>query len=475
MAVDQRSDVFALGVVLWEALCGRRLYLRAAEMDSLRAIVEEPVTPPSKLVPTSARLERIVLQALEKDPAKRFQNASEMALALERHAFASDGFNPLQISTAMKTLFASDYARWNRTVAAAMDTEGPPDAWSDTAGTFLAPGAIDLRSDGSKVVPNSDLTPATAIEEGRNDSKSVPTAVTAADDSRPDNRSAPSTSIVGQPVTIAPQNVRQVRLGASIAVVGAAVAVVLSVFTLLRPARTVTVIRPAPAAASRGTPPIEAMPGTPAPEEGPAVTSNTGPTVEPVATPPSDTAPAKASAGTGAGVSVSAPPADKTRPKARPVLRKRFDRRAPRPPTSPSDKPPATDAATFSPAAGPPTASPPTAPAPPAVATPAAPVKPGPLTTPAAAIAPAPAMTPVAAPASTSAATRCSIRLGSTPWAEVWIDGQNTKGHTPYSDEITCGKHELLFKRDDLGLTKAATVTLQPGAIFKRSFALDGK
>jgi len=418
------------------------------------------------------------LQALEKDPAKRFQNASEMALALERHAFASDGFNPLQISTAMKTLFASDYARWNRTVAAAMDTEGPPDAWSDTAGTFLAPGAIDLRSDGSKVVPNSDLTPATAIEEGRSENKSVPTAVTAADDSRPDNRSAPSTSIVGQPVTIAPQNVRQVRLGASIAVVGAAVAVVLSVFTLLRPARTVTVIRPAPAAASRGTPPIEAMPATPAPGEGATATPNTGPTVEPVATPPSDIATANAPAGSGSGVSLSAPPADKTRPKARPVLRKRFDRRAPRPPTSPSDKPAATDAATFSPVAGPPTASPPTAapptaPAPPAVATPAVPVKAGPLTTPATAIAPAPAqaMTPAAAPP----ATRCSIRLGSTPWAEVWIDGQNTKGHTPYSDEIACGKHELLFKRDDLGLTKATTVTLQPGAIFKRSFALDGK
>ena len=47
---DRRSDVFALGVVLWEAICGRRPFRRETEMETLRAIVEEPVPPPSKFV-----------------------------------------------------------------------------------------------------------------------------------------------------------------------------------------------------------------------------------------------------------------------------------------------------------------------------------------------------------------------------------------------------------------------------------------
>ena len=63
--------------------------------------------------------------------------------------------------------------------------------------------------------------------------------------------------------------------------------------------------------------------------------------------------------------------------------------------------------------------------------------------------------------------------MGTHPWAEVWIDGKNTRSHTPYSDHISCGKHELTFKRDDLKLSKTVTVSLRAGEAIKQSFALD--
>ncbi|MBC8133109.1 MAG: serine/threonine protein kinase, partial [Deltaproteobacteria bacterium] len=137
--VDRRSDVFALGVVLWEAICGRRPFSRETDLETLRAITQEPIPPPSKFVRISARLEGIVMRALQKSPGDRFQTAQEMALALERYAFASQGFNPVQLAVTMKGLFAGDFARWKRTVAASKELEGEPAEWVNTSGTYLRP------------------------------------------------------------------------------------------------------------------------------------------------------------------------------------------------------------------------------------------------------------------------------------------------------------------------------------------------
>jgi hypothetical protein len=122
--VDRRSDVFALGAVLWEALSGRRLFRRETELGTMRAIVDEPIPRPSGNVPVSPRLERIVMRALEKDPEDRFQDGREMALLLQRHAFASDGFSPAGLAAQMKRLFAADHAGWTATANAALEIEG---------------------------------------------------------------------------------------------------------------------------------------------------------------------------------------------------------------------------------------------------------------------------------------------------------------------------------------------------------------
>jgi serine/threonine-protein kinase len=121
--VDHRSDVFSLGVVLWEALSGRRLFRRETDLAVMRAITNEPIPRPSGRRPIAPRLERVVMTALERAPEDRFQDAREMALLLERHAFRTDRFNPAELVTELKQLFPADHAGWKATVGTAQAVE----------------------------------------------------------------------------------------------------------------------------------------------------------------------------------------------------------------------------------------------------------------------------------------------------------------------------------------------------------------
>lgn len=84
--VDRRTDVFAAGVVLWEAVTGQRLFRSpgAPESAALKNVLEKRVPPPTELrADVSPALERIMLRALERDPTRRFGSARDFALALE--------------------------------------------------------------------------------------------------------------------------------------------------------------------------------------------------------------------------------------------------------------------------------------------------------------------------------------------------------------------------------------------------------
>ena len=88
---DQRVDLFAMGVVLWEALAGRRLFYDESPHQTLDNIRLSQVPPPSREVPGLKALDEVVRTALAKDPKRRFRSAEEMALALERAALPLGG------------------------------------------------------------------------------------------------------------------------------------------------------------------------------------------------------------------------------------------------------------------------------------------------------------------------------------------------------------------------------------------------
>jgi serine/threonine protein kinase len=67
----------------------------------------------------------------------------------------------------------------------------------------------------------------------------------------------------------------------------------------------------------------------------------------------------------------------------------------------------------------------------------------------------------------------CSVTLGSSPWADLWIDGSDTGKHTPVVQlAVDCGAHTLEFKRPDLRLEHQAKVVLRPGDEFKERYRL---
>jgi eukaryotic-like serine/threonine-protein kinase len=82
-AVDGRTDLFTLGIVLWEAIANRMLFYRDNEAATLHAVLNQPVHRPSEVrpdVPTA--WDGVVLKALAREPSARFASAEELSDAL---------------------------------------------------------------------------------------------------------------------------------------------------------------------------------------------------------------------------------------------------------------------------------------------------------------------------------------------------------------------------------------------------------
>jgi eukaryotic-like serine/threonine-protein kinase len=80
---DRRSDLWGMGVVLWELLTGKRLFDFDNDVDTLRAVTQMKIAAPSQAregVPPE--LDAITLKALQRDPAKRYQSARELGRQL---------------------------------------------------------------------------------------------------------------------------------------------------------------------------------------------------------------------------------------------------------------------------------------------------------------------------------------------------------------------------------------------------------
>jgi len=117
--VDGRTDLFSLGIVLWECLTGERLFDKATDAGTIDAVRAMPIVPPSRRRPeVPLALNHITMRALFRDPAHRYQSAAEMSEALDQF-LADDHQRPAGKSVGqwLQALFGSERASLKTAIA----------------------------------------------------------------------------------------------------------------------------------------------------------------------------------------------------------------------------------------------------------------------------------------------------------------------------------------------------------------------
>lgn len=110
LTLDARTDVFALGIILWELLTGGRLFDGDGDLAVLRAVKESNIAPPARLnslVPES--LSRTVMKALERDVNARFRTAQEFERSLAEHVLlTAKKVEDIDTGAFLRRLFSED-------------------------------------------------------------------------------------------------------------------------------------------------------------------------------------------------------------------------------------------------------------------------------------------------------------------------------------------------------------------------------
>ncbi len=110
LPVDLRTDIFSLGIVLWELIANDRLFIANNEMNTLRKIRDCNVPSLRKINPSVPQeLERICNKALAKDRTLRYQTAAEFQRDLSRFLNRQyPDFSPHDFSSSVKTLYSEE-------------------------------------------------------------------------------------------------------------------------------------------------------------------------------------------------------------------------------------------------------------------------------------------------------------------------------------------------------------------------------
>ena len=148
--VDRRSDIFALGVVLYELLTCNRLFKRPSDMATLQAVAACDILPPSQVNPrVPESLDPIVMKALARSPDDRYSEAVQLQLALEdwlvAHQHASSSAH---VADFMQNLYAArlaEEARLGDVLVEDSEPAAPPEVKSSdrAAETMAAPRQVD--------------------------------------------------------------------------------------------------------------------------------------------------------------------------------------------------------------------------------------------------------------------------------------------------------------------------------------------
>ncbi|MFT3842448.1 MAG: protein kinase [Myxococcaceae bacterium] len=151
--VDARTDVFALGIVLWELVTGKHLFRGKSDAGTLRLVRACEVPPPSNLRPNvPPELDKVLLKALSLEPRKRYPDARAMQEALQeilvglppadiqRFVYMFDERGTDELEPALPEESQSNTELDSPASQETMDFRASPETRSERSG-FLKPGA----------------------------------------------------------------------------------------------------------------------------------------------------------------------------------------------------------------------------------------------------------------------------------------------------------------------------------------------
>ncbi|MCU0699238.1 MAG: protein kinase [Myxococcaceae bacterium] len=243
--VDARTDVFALGVVLYELLTGTRLFKRANDIQTLNAVTECKVEPPSAIDERLPKdLDAIVMRALAKDRGDRYADARELQEALEAWLLKNKlPSGSVHLAAFMQDIYAERLAR-EAEEGRLLFTESGQDGSVGDGPEKATPNAVkptkSIRSQASRQsvprVPSRDQL--TRAEAGRSSSSAKPVELGADVKVPPTENSLPTQQGGGRKGPL-------IALGV---VVG--LAAVLAAVVVLRPSRAHVVVTSEPAGAT---------------------------------------------------------------------------------------------------------------------------------------------------------------------------------------------------------------------------------
>jgi hypothetical protein len=112
--LDRRSDVFSIGILLWEMTTGQWLYRRKSELETLKAVAESDAPLPSRVHPGYPReLEQIVMKTLARKRDDRWATAGDLADAIGEFATRHRvNLSPATLGAMMQGLFTEEVAAW---------------------------------------------------------------------------------------------------------------------------------------------------------------------------------------------------------------------------------------------------------------------------------------------------------------------------------------------------------------------------
>ncbi|MEO5767879.1 MAG: serine/threonine-protein kinase, partial [Polyangia bacterium] len=115
LPIDRRSDIFSVGIVLYELLTGERLFMGESDFSTLEKVRNVEILPPSsynKSIPEE--LERIALKALAKDPEDRYQNAIDLHDDLQAFLYTKgELYSRKDLAAWMKRMFPAEIEEEN--------------------------------------------------------------------------------------------------------------------------------------------------------------------------------------------------------------------------------------------------------------------------------------------------------------------------------------------------------------------------